>query len=280
MVRDDDNGEEGDDNDMWSIIFHTEDAMTRLFRAIIITTTKDDEEKSELLLFPHLGQVVKSCIKNGSLLKQQLWQFLCLYVYGGIYIDLYEYDYYNDDGVDVDVDGNYFQIIKELNTISNRTIIHNKNAIDAVLFVLESKDDDNDTNSFNNKNSMKYTNTIAVSPRHPLIYYAVHHMIFKIIYGNDNDNNNVNDYVNDVLEKALADFQHDFITRGSEENSKVENGLNNNDSNNSSGRRTIHYGTDNNTVTIIGTTIDKRRKRVDSSQSQSQTHHNATSTLE
>eukprot|EP00751_Fragilariopsis_kerguelensis_P038242 CAMPEP_0170958262 /NCGR_PEP_ID=MMETSP0735-20130129/35475_1 /TAXON_ID=186038 /ORGANISM="Fragilariopsis kerguelensis, Strain L26-C5" /LENGTH=247 /DNA_ID=CAMNT_0011371901 /DNA_START=333 /DNA_END=1073 /DNA_ORIENTATION=- len=247
MVRDDDNGEEGDDNDMWSIIFHTEDAMTRLFRAIIITTTKDDEEKSELLLFPHLGQVVKSCIKNGSLLKQQLWQFLCLYVYGGIYIDLYEYDYYNDDGVDVDVDGNYFQIIKELNTISNRTIIHNKNAIDAVLFVLESKDDDND-NQFNNKNSMKYTNTIAVSPRHPLIY--------------------------------LADFQHDFITRGSEENSKVENGLNNNDSNNSSGRRTIHYGTDNNTVTIIGTTIDKRRKRVDSSQSQSQTHHNATSTLE
>lgn len=279
MMRDHNDGREGDNNDMWSIFFHTEDAMTRLFRAIVITTTKDDEEKSELLLFPHLGQIVKSCIENGSLLKKQLWYFLCLYVYGGIYIDFHEHDYYNDDGVDED--GDYFQIIKELNTLSNRTIIHNDDANDAVLFVLENNDNDND-NQFNNKNSIKYTNTIAVSPRHPLIYYAVHQMIFKIIDDNDNDNNNMNDYVNDVLEKALADFQHDFITRGSEENSKVENSLNDSDNNNSSGRRIIYYGTDNKTVTIIGTTINKKKKRkeVDSSQSQSQTHHTDTTTLE
>ncbi|OEU10650.1 hypothetical protein FRACYDRAFT_247192 [Fragilariopsis cylindrus CCMP1102] len=262
--------------------FHTEDSMTRLFRAIIMADKNEDDNDNEDNLwlssssssFPqHLGQIIKNCIDNGSLFKHYLWRFLCLYVYGGIYIN----DDFSDFGADSDAESvhnnnnDYIEIIlRQFNSISS-TIIHDNDNDDAddkydgdtVLLILENNDNDNDNKD---NSSILNTNIIAVTPRHPLMYYAIHHMIFKIVYNNDSDSlpssssgGGDGDVINDVLQKALADFRSDYRSRSNDDDSskKEEDGITWNDINknedNRIGRKIIYHGTDNKTATIIGT---------------------------
>jgi mannosyltransferase OCH1-like enzyme len=62
-----------DDGTNWSYYFHDDNAMQRLF----------DQPWPE---FPHIHDVL-ACIKTGTM-RADLWRYLVLYEYGGIYADL------------------------------------------------------------------------------------------------------------------------------------------------------------------------------------------------
>ena len=258
----------GDDTTSWSIYFHTEDAMTSLFRAVVTTSSSDTNEDTMARLpahlFPNLSHVVKHCVQNGSLLKKQLWRFLCLYVYGGIYIGDF------DDGL---------QTLKAMNTTrsSHHDRInsnHYDGVNDAILIVsdnIDSNDNDNDSVdrfNINRNNVVINTNSIASTARHPLMYYALHHMIFKILYEDENINNNKNKYhdlVNDVLKKAFTDFQSDFdMVAGEGDDGDGDDEIADNnigtifshgdDTNYFPRKKIMYHGTGNTTVTFIART--------------------------
>jgi mannosyltransferase OCH1-like enzyme len=108
----------------WSYFFHDDDAVMRLFQNYTFPE------------FPLLQHIVKHCLLHGTV-KADLWRYLILWTYGGIYADI--------------------------DTIPNQDKF---NATDIVMnhhdayFVVE-------------QYHMLSQWFIAVSPRHPLMYYAV-----------------------------------------------------------------------------------------------------------
>lgn len=104
----------------WDYYLHDDDAIQRLF-------------DQEAIHFPLLPVIAKHCLLHGTL-KADLWRYLVLWVYGGIYADL-------------DTAPNTFVH----DTISPR---------DDALFVVE-------------QYHMLSQYFMAVSPRHPLMWYAI-----------------------------------------------------------------------------------------------------------
>ena len=106
----------------WQYYLHDDNAVERLFA-------------QEAIHFPLLSLISKHCLRHGTL-KADLWRYLVLWVYGGIYADL-------------DTAPNAF---------SPSTTIHA--AADDALFVVE-------------QYHMLSQYFMAVTPRHPLVWYAI-----------------------------------------------------------------------------------------------------------
>jgi hypothetical protein len=117
----------------WSYYFHDDDAILRLFQ-------------QEFYEFPYLEDVVKKCLVHGTL-KADLWRYIVLWVYGGIYADL--------DAVPAKLTPD---AITKTNT-------------DA-LFVVE-------------QFHMLSQYFMAVSPRHPLMYYAIQESLINLLQAPD-----------------------------------------------------------------------------------------------
>jgi len=129
----------------WSYYIHDEDSRSRLFDRYCDGGTPHCE-------FPLLNQIVKKCFDNRKsvpsqlryyFLRIELWKFFTLWIFGGVYVDL---DF---------LPGNF----------NSETIKRND---DGFLVI------DSDT-------QMLSTKLMAVSPRHPIMYYAVHEMLMKIL---------------------------------------------------------------------------------------------------
>jgi len=128
----------------WSYYIHDEDSKSRLFDRYCGGATPKCE-------FPLLSQIVTKCFCNQNntrnqlryySLKIELWKFLTLWIFGGVYVDL------------------DFLPMKFTPT----TIEYD----DGFLLI------DSDT-------QMLSTKLMAVSPRHPIMYYAVHHLLLNIL---------------------------------------------------------------------------------------------------
>ncbi len=182
---------DNDDGREWSMFFHTEDAMTRLFRAILVVQGQEKYPTHSILSrigrgFPHLGQILRNCVDNGSFSKRLLWRFLCLYAYGGMYVDL-------ESSLPSTYDINAKNILGDSH--------------DTVLLWTTVEGDEQDEVGFD-------PNMIAVSPGHPLMYFAVQHALTDVMtdgyWGETADEklnkSSQNIVVTNILQRALSDF--------------------------------------------------------------------------
>jgi mannosyltransferase OCH1-like enzyme len=117
----------------FSYFFHDDEAVHKLFAL-------------EFPEFPHLNLVTQYCVVYGTL-KADLWRYLVLWVYGGIYADL--------DAVPA--------------TFNPETSIKSD---DEAFFVVE-------------QYHLLSQWFIAVSPRHPLMFYAIHHSLANLLRAKD-----------------------------------------------------------------------------------------------
>jgi hypothetical protein len=117
----------------WSYYFFDDEAMLRLLREF-------HEE------FPHLAMVQEHCIMRGTM-RADLWRYLVLWKYGGIYVDLDSGPgkLWTDDLIKDDDDGFFVVDIAHL--------------LSQYFF--------------------------AVSPKHPLMYYAVEHVLLNLLKAPD-----------------------------------------------------------------------------------------------
>ena len=140
----------------WSYYFHDDDAVYKLIH-------------SDFPEFPHLEDVVDDCITSHSA-KLDLWKYIALWVWGGIYADLNFYpSNFNSTTLQTKDDG-FFLINPETQTLS--------------------------------------TKVMAVSPRHPLMFYAIEHAINNILrIRNDRFIDPHKVIGEDNLNRALLDFQ-------------------------------------------------------------------------
>jgi hypothetical protein len=146
----------------WSYYFHDDDAVDRLLQ-------------SDFPEFPHLKLVVNDCISSQSA-KLDLWRYLVLWVYGGVYADLNSYP-----------------------TNFNTTTIQTN---DDGFFLTDPK-----TQALSTK-------LMAVSPRHPLMFYAVEHAINNVLrVRNDRFIDPHKVIGEDNLHRALLDFQKAAVDR-------------------------------------------------------------------
>jgi mannosyltransferase OCH1-like enzyme len=114
----------------WSYYFHDDDAVDQLL-------SLDYPE------FPHLRRVAQHCLHYGTV-KADLWRYLVLYVYGGLYADL-------------DSHPNYHKFS------STTTIGPHMEG----FFVVE-------------QYHMLSQYFMAMTPRHPLMYYAIQHSLLNL----------------------------------------------------------------------------------------------------
>lgn len=129
----------------WSYYIHDEDSRSRLLERYCGGGIPQCE-------FPLLSQIINKCLYNRTdsrnqlryyFLKIELWKFLTLWIFGGVYVDLDSMRMqFNASTIDRNDDG---------------------------FFLIEP-----DT-------QMLSTKLMAVSPRHPVMYYAVHHMLLYIL---------------------------------------------------------------------------------------------------
>ena len=121
--------------------------------------------------FPHLKVVVQSCATSPKL-KTDLWRFLVLWLYGGV--------------------------VPEFNTFPQNFNANTIRPGDDGFFLLDPK------------TSALSTSVMAVSPRHPLMYYAIQHtleMILKLDNISSDSEGLVLDEQNGAWQQAFLSFQ-------------------------------------------------------------------------
>jgi hypothetical protein len=117
----------------WSYYFFDDDAVMRiLFEAF--------EE------FPHLKLLTQSCVKYGTI-KADLWRYLVLWKYGGLYADLDSVPTSNFTGDTIRPEDDSFFVIEHYNLLSQYFM--------------------------------------ATSPKHPLMFYSIQKSLFNLLAADD-----------------------------------------------------------------------------------------------
>ena len=144
--------------DGWSYYFHDDVAMENLLQ-------------SHFPEFPHLSKIVNHCLTYGTL-KADLWRYLILWVYGGLYADI--------------------------DTIPNEFSADTIQPIDDGFFVVE-------------LDQVLSQYFMAMSPHHPLMYYAIQHSLSRLLQATDT-NKQYAPYVTgpQALHAAFVDFRYDI----------------------------------------------------------------------
>jgi len=180
-----------EDDDSWSYYFHDDESLHRLLLQVLPE-------------FPQLEQVARHCLLHGTL-QADLWRYLVLWLYGGVYADL--------DAVP----GEKFVEAKKLFETAD------------ALFVVE-------------QYHMLSQWFMAVSPRHPLMFYAIQISLTNLSQAPDTGTVNAAFITGPhALHEAFRRFRRDaggHVLEASQGNQPVQAG---------------HFsGTDNRTVTAVG----------------------------
>jgi hypothetical protein len=96
--------------------------------------------------FPHLSAVRQNCVIHGTL-AADLWRYLVLWEYGGIYADLDAVPARFDPETSIEANDDAFFVVEQYHLLSQWFM--------------------------------------AVSPRHPLMFYAVHHSLANLLHAKD-----------------------------------------------------------------------------------------------
>lgn len=119
--------------DGWSYFFHDDDAVMRLLQ-------------HEFPEFPHLALIARNCLAHGTL-KADLWRYLVLWVFGGVYADIDAVPAkFTTDTIDAVTDDAFF-VVEQFHLLSQWFM--------------------------------------AASPRHPLMYYAVQQSLSNLLTASD-----------------------------------------------------------------------------------------------
>jgi hypothetical protein len=142
----------------WSYYFHDDDAMNRLLL------------RMDFPEFPHLKLILRNCVTNGTL-KADLWRYLVLWVYGGVYADFDSApNDFSADTIDPTDDGWF--VVEQYHILSQWFM--------------------------------------AVSPRHPLMYYAIHHSLLNLLEAEDTQQIGAHLKTGPhALHRAFMDFRKD-----------------------------------------------------------------------
>lgn len=173
----------------FSYYFHDDRAMNRLFQM-------------QFPEFPHLKAVLRNCVTNGSL-KADLWRYLVLWVYGGVYADFDTApNEFNEDTIS-DADDAFF-VVEQYHILSQWFM--------------------------------------AVSPRHPLMYYVVQNSLLNLLEAEDTKKIGAHVMTGPhALHRAYIDFRADVgerVDRLGTGYKPVWSGK--------------FFGTNNRTVTVVG----------------------------
>lgn len=120
-----------------SYYFHDDDAVMRLLR-------------EEFVEFPYLEPIVRKCLLYGTI-KADLWRYIVLYVYGGIYSDIdtapNDKHHLFDDRTELLFDSDAFFVVEQYHMLSQYFM--------------------------------------AVSPKHPLMWYAIQESLSALLMESD-----------------------------------------------------------------------------------------------
>jgi hypothetical protein len=143
----------------WSYYFHDDAALERLFQ-------------TEFAEFPHMQAILRNCVLTNGTIKADLWRYLILWLYGGVYAD-------------VDSTPNEF---------GPDTIGHTDDA----FFVVE-------------QYHVLSQWFMGVSPRHPLMYYAIHYALLNLLEATDTQQVDAAFTTGPhALHRAYQEFRKDF----------------------------------------------------------------------
>eukprot|EP00934_Nitzschia_sp_Nitz4_P001900 Nitzschia sp. Nitz4//scaffold161_size51353//43939//44745//NITZ4_006959-RA/size51353-processed-gene-0.65-mRNA-1//1//CDS//3329537942//1900//frame0 len=175
--------------------FHDDEAVNRLFQMNFPD-------------FPHLKNILRNCVKNPTL-KADLWRYLILWVYGGVYADFDSAPAkFNELSIDESVDEAYF-VVEQYHILSQWFM--------------------------------------AVSPHHPIMYYAIQYTLENLMEASDTLKLNTAVVSGPhALHRAFMAFRQDAgalvepISVGAK---PVESG--------------VFEGTDGRTIRVVGTAADE-----------------------
>jgi mannosyltransferase OCH1-like enzyme len=117
----------------WSYYFYDDDAVMRILR----------EDFPE---FPHLRLLTEKCVEYGTM-KADLWRYLIVWKYGGLYADLDSVPSSNFTNTTIKVDDDSFFVVENIHLLSQYFM--------------------------------------SASPRHPLMYYAIQQSLSNLLTAKD-----------------------------------------------------------------------------------------------
>lgn len=143
----------------WSYFFHDDEALMRLLV----------EEHPE---FPHLELIARNCLVHGTL-RADLWRYLVLWVYGGVYADV--------------------------DAVPRKFTAETLGAADQAFFVVE-------------QYHLLSQWFMAVSPKHPIMYYAIQQSLSNLLQAPDTGRIAAPLYTGPhALHAAYIQFRHDAV---------------------------------------------------------------------
>ena len=159
---------DGHHNKDWSYYLHDDVAVRKLLYDNVVASE-----------FPHLAPIAEHCLLHGTL-ASDLWRYVLLWTYGGVYADLdtvpnalnlphylaYDDDSDKDDNGDPRLQQPRITNGNHSHGHNNYTALHPDSPPDA-LFVIE-------------QFHLLSQYFMAVSPRHPLMWYAIHHTLVHL----------------------------------------------------------------------------------------------------
>jgi hypothetical protein len=173
----------------WSYYLHDNHAMQRLL-------------ETEFPEFPLLHKVAKHCLVSGTV-KADVWRYLVLWVYGGVYADVDTApNKFHANTIEPHYDG--FFVVEQYHILSQYFM--------------------------------------AVSPRHPIMYYAIQHALANLMEAADTGNLNAALVTGPrALHEALIDFQKDAGVKVQSQRTGVK-----------PVKRGTFVGTHNRSITVVG----------------------------
>ena len=136
----------------WSYYFHDDAAVERL----LLSPSGSRLLKEQ---FPQLPSIAQKCLQHGTI-RSDVWRYLVLWVYGGIYADL--------DCVPHKLNAT---VLTELMDPTSHSTGRNATPTDAI-FVVE-------------QFHVLSQYFMAASPRHPLLWYALQHSLTNVLLADD-----------------------------------------------------------------------------------------------
>jgi Glycosyltransferase sugar-binding region containing DXD motif len=168
--------------DQWAYYLHDDQAIARLLlpeNAMLRQTATRTAISNLHRAFPHLEMVARSCIVHGTL-RSDLWRYIVLWIFGGVYIDLDTAPPGTDRGAD------YL-------AMSQKNTDHSESILDRFIQSALPTPDTADTMPHTRVDAWFVVEQyhllsqyfMVTRPQHPIMWYAIHDCLYNILSATD-----------------------------------------------------------------------------------------------